>query len=419
MPHPILMPRPGQMTEECTLLAWRKNEGDRVEKGDVLFEIETDKAVMEVEAFEAGTLLRRIVDEGQTVPVNSVCAYVGEPGEAIPETAIAEPAGEIEAAGASPQDSSSPPSMAPAPEGADDAAPVDRAPRPPMSPRARRRAAQVGVDPLTVQGSGPHGRIVARDVEAAHAAAKGLQSAYVAPGRPSGDGRDGEDEPVPLSRIRQAIAARLRESASVPVFTVTMPADVSKLMQLRAELQSAGTPLTITDFVMMACARALVEMPAVNSRTDGHFVWLRRQVHLGVAVSASSGLVVPVIRDADHLTPWEIHARAAGLIGAARQGTLAPDDMTGSTFTISNLGMFGVEEFTALINPGESAILAVGRATPTSVVIDGGIGIRTLMRMTLAADHRLIDGELAARFLDAIRRRLENPGSLARRTIEI
>ena len=209
--------------------------------------------------------------------------------------------------------------------------------------------------------------------------------------------------------MRRIIAARLTESATtVPQFTVTIAVDMTKLVALRAELKASGTALTVTDFIVSAVAQSLVEFPTVNSRTDGVSVWPRRRVDLGLAVSLPDGLVVPVIRDADHRSLTELHARAAELAEAARNGTLAPDDMTGSTFTISNLGMFGVDEFCAIINPGESAILAVSSAIPTPIVVGDGIGIRQIMKLTLTADHRLVDGELAARFLNAVRRRLED-----------
>ncbi|MEX2135377.1 MAG: dihydrolipoamide acetyltransferase family protein [Chloroflexota bacterium] len=408
MVHPILMPRPGQMTEECTLLVWHKNEGDLVARGDVLFEIETDKAVMEVEAFDDGVLLRRLVEEGETVPVNSVCAYVGQPGEEIPEPASA-PAGPHapETATAS--------APKPAPE-ADVAAPA--APR--ISPRASRLAAELGVHVGTLVGSGPDGRIVERDIRAAATApgvpiATARQPPDVAP--PSADD---EGERQPLSRMRQVIAQRMSDSArTAPQFAVTVAVDVTRLVEMRDELKAAGTPLTVTDFVMVAAARSLVEMPVVNSRTDGQSMWLRRRVHLGLAVSVPNGLVVVVVRDADHLSLDEIHQRAASLAGAAREGRLPLDQMSGSTLTISNLGMHGVEHFAAIINPGESAILAVGSAAREPVVIGDGLGIGWIMRLTLTADHRLVDGELAARFLDDLRRRLQDPAGLRRATPEL
>jgi pyruvate dehydrogenase E2 component (dihydrolipoamide acetyltransferase) len=424
MVRPILMPRPGQMTEECTLLAWHKSEGDRVEKGDILFEIETDKAVMEVEAFDAGVLLRRLVNEGETVPVNAVCAYIGEPGEEIPEASVPEAAAVAAAAIAPP----GPTTDDPLPGVALSAPPADRGARLRISPRASRLAAEAGVDPRSLSGSGPEGRIVERDVQAAAAvrserAAAASEPVATGPGRPQTTSapatRDGEDPAHPLSRMRRLIAERMTRSVtSMPQFTVTVAVDVTRLARLRSELKAAGSPLTITDFVMAATARSLVEMPVLNSRTDGESVWLRRRVHLGLAVAVPNGLVVVVVRDADHLTIDEIHVRAATMAAAARGGRLSPDDMTGSTFSISNLGMFGVEHFTAIVNPGESAILAVSSAIPAPVVIGGGIAIRSIMRLTLSADHRLIDGELAARFLDDLRGRLEDPASLRTERLE-
>ena len=220
---------------------------------------------------------------------------------------------------------------------------------------------------------------------------------------------EGEEAPRPLSRIRRVIADRLTHSwTSTPHFTVTVAVDVTALLALRAELKAGGTNLTVTDFVLAATAQTLAEFPDVNSRTDGDSVWPRRRVHLGLAVSLPGGLVVPVIRDADRLPIAELHDRAAALAAKAREGALAVDDMTGSTFTVSNLGMFGVEEFSAIINPGEAAILAVASAIPTAVAIGDGLAVRSIMKLTLSADHRLVDGELGARFLGAIRRRLED-----------
>ena len=220
---------------------------------------------------------------------------------------------------------------------------------------------------------------------------------------------EGEEEPRPLSRMRRIIADRLTASwTTSPHFTVTVAVDVTRLLALRTELKAAGTNLTVTDFVLAATAQTLAEFPDVNSRTDGVSVWPRRRVHLGVAVSLPGGLVVPVIRDADRLALGELHDRAADLAVRARDGVLPVDEMTGSTFTVSNLGMFGVDEFSAIINPGEAAILAVAGAIPTVVAVGDGMAIRSIMKLTLSADHRQVDGELAARFLGALRRRLED-----------
>ena len=405
MPHAILMPKPGQMTEECTVIAWHKREGDHVARGDVLFEIETDKSAMEVEAFDEGVLLRIVAQEGDTVPVNQVCAWVGQPGEAIPET----PETPVSAAPVAASQAPEVPVASPV------AAPVrdEAGGRLRISPRASRAAADAGIDPRTIAGTGPDGRITERDIIAAVAAravapAIAPRAAPLAAVVPVA----GEEEPRPLSRMRRVIADRLTASwTTSPHFTVTVAVDVSRLLALRTELKAAGTNLTITDFILAATAQTLAEFPDVNSRTDGASVWRRRRVHLGLAVSLPGGLVVPVIRDADRLTIAELHDRAADLAGRARDGTLAPDEMTGSTFTVSNLGMFGVEEFSAIINPGESAILAVAAAMPTVVAIGDGMAVRSIMKLTLSADHRQVDGEVAARFLGSLRRRLEVPGA--------
>jgi pyruvate dehydrogenase E2 component (dihydrolipoamide acetyltransferase) len=411
MAHPILMPKPGQMTEECVLVAWHKDEGDPVRKGDVLFEIESDKANMDVEAFDEGVLLKRYVAVGETVPVNALCAYVGEPGEVVPETA---PKVASEAPAASPAAAETT-----TPEGAHPGAPAATRPaaaapgageRLRISPRAARVAAASGIDPRTIAGTGPQGRIIERDVLAA------LKSAPAAPAAPApapapvrAPSTEEVEPPQPMSRMRRIIAERLTLSATTtPQFTVTVSVDMTRLLALRTELKAAGTVLTVTDFIAAATAQTLAEFPAVNSRTDGTSVWSRHRVHLGLAVSLPTGLVVPVIRDAETRSLTELHALAAQLAEAARNGALSPDEMTGSTFTISNLGMFGVDEFAAIVNPGESAILAVSSIVPTPVVVGDGIGIRQIMKLTLTSDHRLVDGELAARFVNGVRRRLED-----------
>jgi pyruvate dehydrogenase E2 component (dihydrolipoamide acetyltransferase) len=431
MAHPILMPKPGQMTEECVLVAWHKREGDKVEKGDVLFEIETDKSNMDVEAFENGVLLKRVVEEGQTVPVNAVCGYVGEPGEAVPD--VPQPVREAATRGAAAPRVApveAPPAPGPAPAMAGVVAATTAAPsraggdgRLRISPRASRLAADSGIDPRTLAGTGPEGRITERDVRTALEAASTAPAAAaatapaVAPAAPvvsrpapAAAAPDSEDEaPRQMSRMRRVIAERLTLSATtVPQFTVTVAVDATRLLALRNELKAAGTALTITDFIVSAVAQTLLEFPDVNSRTDGVSVWPRRRVHVGLAVALPDGLVVPVIRDADRRSLDDLHARAAALAEAARNGALTPDDMTGGTFTISNLGMFGVDEFCAIINPGESAILAVSSVVPTPIAVGDGIGIRQIMKLTLTADHRLVDGELAARFLNALRRRLQD-----------
>ncbi len=474
MVHPILMPKPGQMTEECVLTTWHKREGDPVHRGDILFEIETDKSAMEVESFEEGILLRRVVEEGQAVPVNSVCAWVGAAGEAIPDAptpAAVPPAPAAGGAGTAtlatlavaapaqptppspaPSIAVVPSSVAPVPSsagaaggGAESGGAESGTPRRlRISPRASRAAAEAGLDPRAIAGTGPEGRIVERDVQAALAARSArtgqaasmsplegaaaapavAPAAVPAPGSAASAAAaaaapamaftpvEGEEEPRPLTRMRRVIAQRLTASwQTTPHFTVTVAVDVTRVLALRAELKAAGTSLTVTDFVLAATAQTLAEFSDVNSRTDGVSVFPRRRVHLGVAVSIPAGLVVPVVRDADRLAIGELHDRVAALAAAAREGTLGVDDLQGSTFTVSNLGMFGVDEFSAIINPGEAAILAVGSAIATPVAVDDGIAVRSILKLTLSADHRLVDGEMGARFLNAIRRRLEDVAS--------
>lgn len=392
MATPIRMPQPGQMTEECTIVHWFKSEGDAIARGEPLFEIETDKSNMEVEAFENGVLLRVLVAEGQTVPVETVVAWIGQPGEAISETVPTPPV--------------------PAPAGP--AIPLTPASPPPAqrmatSPRAARLAAELGVDLRPVTGSGPGGRIVERDVRAASAHERGSQPRAEAASASAAKHPDDSGEGQPLSRLRQVIARRLTESVTmIPQFSVTVAADLTGLVAMRAEMRAAGSPLTLTDLIHAATVQTLVEFPLVNSLTDGQALWLRERVHLGIAVSVPGGLLVPVIRDAHVLDVAGLHERAAALIQAARAGRSQPDELTGSTFTVSNLGMHGIESFTAIINPGESGILAVSSVRPEAVAHGGGLAVRHMMRLTLSADHRIVDGELGARFLNGVRRRLED-----------
>ena len=309
MAHPILMPKPGQMTEECTLVAWHKREGDPVKKGDVLFEIETDKSNMDVEAFEEGVLLKRVVEEGQTVAVNAVCAYVGEPGEAIPDAPPAQPAAQPQAARAA---EPAPVAASPAPTPVQPAT-ARVAPVAPIggengmlriSPRASKLAAASGLDPRTIAGTGPEGRITERDVRAALEAPvqvapaapaapvpAAAQTAPVVPAVPAPaaafyDSAGEEAAPQPMSRMRRVIAERLTHSVTTaPQFTVTVAVDMTRLVTLRTELKAAGTALTVTDFIVSAAAQSLVEFPIVNARTDGVSIWQRPRVHMGLAVS--------------------------------------------------------------------------------------------------------------------------------------
>jgi pyruvate dehydrogenase E2 component (dihydrolipoamide acetyltransferase) len=439
----IRMPMPGQMTEECTVLQWFKKEGDKVVRGDPLFEIETDKSNMEIEAFDEGVLLRIDAPEGATVPVESIVAWIGQPGEELPEAVAAGStaqavAGTAPAAAGTAPTPASPLGAFPSEPGASAAgpsAPVAQSAggRIIISPRASRVAAELGIDPRNVTGTGPGGRIVERDVLAA--ASQATASAPAAQTAPALAGATAAATPAAeaafstarsspalpaaamsgpgetLSRMRQTIARRLTEGTSVPTFTVTVAVDMTDLLKLRADLKSRGSDISVTDFIHTATVQALGEFPILNASTDGVTVWKHEHVHLGVAVSVPAGLLVPVVREADMLSVRALHDRTVEVVGAARTGKLSPDVLSGSTFSVSNMGMFGVEQFTAIINPGESGILAVSSVTPEPRVFGDGIAVRQVMRITLTADHRLVDGEVGARFVNAVKRRLEDAGA--------
>ncbi|RPJ86305.1 MAG: 2-oxo acid dehydrogenase subunit E2 [Acidobacteria bacterium] len=387
MADPIIMPKLGQMTEESKVVRWLKREGETVAKGDMLLEIETDKAVMEIESFYDGTLLKILVQEGETVPVMATLAFVGKPGEKVAETARPADTDRHEPAPTASVRESPRPSL-PVPERV-----LKTSDRIRISPRAAGLAAARGVDVRRIQGSGPGGRIIERDVI----------SALSSP--PTAVAREGE----PLSKIRRVIARRLTESyTKTPHFFATVKVDMSEIDRVRAALKDRSQHVSVTDFIIKAAALALVDFPLCNARTDGQVIVPGGGVHIGLAVALEEGLVVPVIRGADARTLLEISRMTRDLTEKARAGKLTPDEMTGGTFTVSNLGMLGVESFTAIINPGESAILAVSSTSLQPVVAGHEITARPIMKMTLSSDHRLIDGALAARFLNAIRSRLEN-----------
>jgi pyruvate dehydrogenase E2 component (dihydrolipoamide acetyltransferase) len=444
MVTPIVMPKFGQMTEDSSIVEWLKKEGDTVAKGDVLFLVETDKSVMEVESFSAGTLLKIVVGVGVSVPVQSVVAYLGEKGEIVPATPAplrTAPAGAPSAppvavaslrSGAPVAAAALPASSLPSPT---TQAPVSVAPaRFRISPRAAALAKDSVIDPHAIVGSGPEGRIVEKDVKA-YLAASDYASLRVSPAAKALAAKEGLDlialradnadkrievadveravaeKPKAMSKMRQIIAQRLAQSVvTAPHFYVTVEVDMTETLSHRTRLNAAGARYTVTDFIAQASVLALKEFPPVNSATDGKTVRWRSRVHLGIAVTLDQGLVVPVVRDADEMTMAELSARARQLVDKARAGGLAPDEMSGSTFTISNMGMLDVENFTAIINPGESAILAVSSTVKKPVVRDDAIVVRPIMKMTLSSDHRLIDGATAARFANSIKKKLEDNG---------
>ncbi|MFB3904119.1 MAG: dihydrolipoamide acetyltransferase family protein [Acidobacteriota bacterium] len=412
MPQPIIMPKLGQMTEESRVVRWLKQEGQAVAKGEALLEIETDKASMEVESFYDGVLLKILVPEGETVPVMQTIGYIGEPGESMTENhGFAQP------------DSPGSAGSLPAPEETAMIEPEAQVGPPPdagaatignseperikISPRAAGLALARSLDLRVIQGSGPGGRIVERDVIEALEKTKTSTKAPTAAPAPQ-PGR-------PLSRMRQIISQRLTSSfTSTPHFYVTVSVDMTSVEKNRSDLKARSKRVSVTDFVVKAAAEALLEFPDCNSWTDGKTVTPHSGVHIGVAVALEDGLVVPVVRDADRLSLSEISSLTRELVEKAKGGRLKPEEMSGSSFTISNMGMLDVENFTAIINPGESAILAVGSARPEPVAVGGRIEIRPMMKMTLSADHRLVDGALAARFLNRLKDRLEHGDEDAR-----
>ena len=440
MATPIIMPKFGQMTEESAIVEWRKKEGDKVTKGDILFTVETDKSVMEAESFCDGTLLKILVQPGVNVPVASTVGFLGQPGEALPTVTAPPVPPKIEAPAAralpsAPQPAVAPPSITPrAPEPAGRTALPPAAAAPTLfriSPRAAAAAKNAVIDPTPIRGTGPNGRIVEKDVRS-YLSAKGYDQLRVSPAAknlaakekldllavtPSDGSRisiaDVEralaERPKVMSKMRQVIGQRLTQSVvTQPHFFVTVSVDMTDLIAYRNQLKAAGAPYTVTDFISQAVILSLKEFPDVNSSTDGKSVRWNSRVHLGVAVSLEQGLVVPVIRNADDLTLAEINAAAKTLAEKARAGKLAPDEMSGSTFTISNMGMLNVENFTAIINTGEAAILAVASTLPQPAVRDGKVVVRQLMKITLSSDHRIVDGALAARFVNAIKAKLED-----------
>jgi pyruvate dehydrogenase E2 component (dihydrolipoamide acetyltransferase) len=461
MVRPITMPKLGQSEEVGTLVRWRKKVGDTVAKGDILFEIETDKAILEVESFFEGTLLKIVVQEGTTVPINTTVGFVGDPGEAIPEAIPPTPEARKPAQPSVSREAPQPPAPSPArgmPEprferpvapgelrvvervaaaqvaqtrfpGSAAFTPASEVFR--ISPRAAKLARESAINPSPIVGTGPYGRIVERDVKN-YLESKGYYQLRITPAAKrlaakenidilTLDGKNAPgritvavveraiaEKPQPMSRMRQVIAARLTESfTTTPHFFVTVAVDMTELVNFRSELKAQGATYTVTDFIVKAVALSLVEFPVVNSTTDGKTIRWHSKVHLGLAVNLEQGLVVPVIRDAEELSLAELHDCAAELVAKARAGKLTPDEMSGSTFTISNMGMLDLENFTAIINPGESAILAVSSTLKHPVVKDGQIVVRDVMKMTLTSDHRIIDGATAARFANAIKQKLE------------
>lgn len=437
MPFQVIMPKLSDAMTEGKVLQWLKKEGDRVQGGDVLASIETDKAEIELEAFGSGVLRKILVGDGGTVPVGQLIAVIAEPDDDItgllkgapvpsgveapaPATAAAAPTaapapGKAEAPAPGRVEVKPPP---PAPSAVAPAAPPAEPAVPsrveagwiPASPIARRMARDAGIDLAQVKGSGPGGRILERDVEAYVATqAQRLAGAEV----PVGE-REFEDKE--LSTIRKTIAARMVQSkAPIPHFTVTVEVDMGAALELRKSLnaiEAQAEKLSVNDIIIKATALALQRHPAINAAYNDGRVRLFRRVHMGVAVAIEDGLIVPVIRDCDRKSLGEIAREARSLIDRARARKLRPEEYSGGTFAISNLGMYDVVEFTAVIDPAHGAILAVGAVEEKPVALNGQVAVRQRLRLTGAFDHRIIDGAMGARFLQELKKILENPVQL-------
>ena len=447
----IPIPKLGQSEETVVIDNWKVKEGDTIKKGDVIFEVETDKAVLEVESQFEGTILKILVPAGKEVPVMTTGAIIGEAGEAVPAEMLeaapaaapapapAPAAAPAPAPAAAPAPKAAPAAAAPAAAAAAPAAPkAAPAPAPAKagklkaSPRAKKFAKDYLIDLKKVNGTGGNGRVTEKDVKNYlevtgyndrkitpvafnMAKAEGLELLEI-----EGTGDNGritladvkvavDSRPQPMTTMRKVIAQRLSQSKqTIPHFYVTVAVEMDKIMDFRKQLKADGINLSVNVFVLKAVALALKEFPLVNSVCDGSTVTKKPHINVGMAVSIDNGLVVPVLRDTDKMGLDEIQEESGILAEKARAGKLSPSDMQGGTFTVSNMGMMNVESFGAIINPGESAILAVASGVPTAVVRDGEIVVRNMMKITLSADHRVIDGSMAAAFVNAVKAKLED-----------
>jgi pyruvate dehydrogenase E2 component (dihydrolipoamide acetyltransferase) len=422
----VKLPRLGQGMESGTIVKWLKGEGEPVKKREPLYELDTDKVTQEVEAEADGVLLKIVVDSGE-VEVGKTIAFIGTEGEEVPSGNGGAPAAtEAEADDAAepeeqPQEEGSPAEemdderergrQAAAATAARETEQVAQSHRVgdgrvKASPLARRLAREKGIDISQLQGSGPEGRIVAEDVERAGVAPPAVVAA-------AGAAPAGEVEEIALTSTRKTIARRLTEAWQAPVFQLTVTVDMTRALELRerlvARLQEGETKPTVSDLLTKVCAAALVRHPAVNAHFAGDRILRFPYAHVGIAVAAPNGLVVPVIRDADRRTIQEIAAARAELVARARDGKLQRADLEGGTFTISNLGMFGIEQFIAVLNPPQAAILAVGSTEEKPVARGGQVEIRPVMSMTITCDHRAIDGADGADFLRTVKDLLEEP----------
>jgi pyruvate dehydrogenase E2 component (dihydrolipoamide acetyltransferase) len=418
----VPMPKLSMTMEEGELIAWVKKEGDQVRAGEVICEVNSDKVEMEVESPADGTLVRYAASEGDIVPVGAPIATLATEAEDLLGGLLG-PAGGDPGAAAAPateapastvvEEAAGPPATATAP------APSAAGPKP-VVPAARRRAAELGVDLAEVTGTGRDGLVGVGDVEAAAAPALAVAAPAAAPAAVSAAvavASDVDVEEVPLSGMRRVVARRLVESMqSTPHFYLTSTVDAEELLGFRAELNQQladrgdDLKVSVNDLIVKACAVLLAANPDLNVSFGGDKLLVHKRVHVGIAVAVEGGLVVPVVRDADQKTLTQVAREAKELVGRARSGKLAAEELRGGTFTVSNLGMFGIDQFTAVINPPEAAILAVGAALAEPVATDGGeVQVHRRMRLTLSIDHRALDGATGAGFLQQLKTALEHP----------
>ena len=431
----VEMPKMGDTMEEGKILRWIKKEGDPVTRGESLAEVETDKVNIEIESFASGVLRKILVSEGESAPIGAGIALIGASDEPLPASFSGN--GSVKAATINEMEKSTAPA-----EGSrktlneaqgDYQAKQASVQSPPdmgsqgrifISPIARRIAEEHQLDYSRVEGTGPNGRIIKLDIEAALAQKQESVTPTTLDQLPVLEAEPAtieatEATEIPLTAMRRTIAKRLSQSMqTAPHFYVTNVIDTGKLAVLRRQIneyaQSEPNPVKVSfnDLIVKAVAIALVRIPQVNISFAEDRLILKKQVHIGMAVALEQGLIVPVLRNVDHLSVLAIARESQRLAELARTGKLRPEDFSGGTFTVSNLGMFDVDSFTAVINPPESAILAIGSITPTPVVVDGQVVVRDRMKVTLSSDHRAIDGTTAARFLQEVKRLLEEPFGL-------
>ncbi len=380
--------------EEGRVITWHKKEGDQVTAGDIIAEVETDKAVMELQARGDGILRKIVAGEGTTVEVGKLVAVIAGPDDDIGDIGATVPA---ESTTEAPQPvAAEPPPAAAAP------APAPAGGRIKASPLARRMARERHVDLESVQGSGPGGRIVKRDLEGAAGAAGAA---------PAGVVSAGGFEDVPLGQMRKTIAKRLAQSIGpVPHFFLTTEVDMKQATAARTELNALGDQrISFNDIAIKVVAMALMQHRGCNAWWQDDHIRYFDEVHMGMAVAVEDGLITPVIRNAHLKTLRDIASESRALAERARERRLRPEEYTGATFSISNLGMFGIDEFTAIINPPEAGIIAVGAVMEKPVAVDGALVVRHRMRLTMSCDHRVIDGATGAQFLQTVTMMLENP----------